>query len=115
MQYHHLKLEYHYLRFKVTPPTKDVLIIRKTIIDCLQQSFGSTVASTHMDILWVDDDNDGNECVIRTHIMDAKIISAAMTAGVAPSASIPRLSLVKDSPFLPSLLSSTDTHHVARR
>ena len=39
------------------------------------------------------------------------MISAAMTAGagVVDSAGIPRLSLVKESPFLPSLLSgSTD-------
>ena len=66
--------DYHYLRFKITPPTKDVLLIRKTITDCLVQSFGSTVASMYLDILWIDDsddeiDGDGNECVIRTHIM----------------------------------------------
>ena len=39
-------------------------------------------------------------------IRDAKIISAAMT--VVPSAGVPRLSLIKESPFLPSLLSGTD-------
>lgn len=67
--------DYHYLRFKITPPTKDVLIIRKTITDCLVQSFGSTVASMYLDILWIDDDssddgsNGGKECVIRTRIM----------------------------------------------
>jgi hypothetical protein len=64
--------DYHYLRFKITPPTKDVLMIRKTITDCLVQSFGSTVASMYLDILWIDDsddDGDGKECVIRTHIM----------------------------------------------
>ena len=63
--------DYHYLRFKITPPTKDVLMIRKTITDCLVQSFGSTVASIYLDILWVDDsdhDGGGKECVIRTHI-----------------------------------------------
>ena len=70
--------DYHYLRFKITPPTKDALMIRKTITDCLVQSFGSTMASMYLDILWVDDspdddddddDDDGKECVIRTHIM----------------------------------------------
>ena len=50
-------------------------MIRKTITDCLVQNFGSTMASTHLDILWVDgsDSDDGliggKECVIRTHIM----------------------------------------------
>jgi hypothetical protein len=67
--------DYHYLRCKITPPTKDVLMIRKTITDCLMQTFGSTVASIFLDILWIDeiddldDDGDGKECVIRTHIM----------------------------------------------
>ena len=66
--------DYHYLRFKITPPTKDILMIRKTIADCLVQSFGSTVASIYLDILWIgdsdaSDDGDGKECVIRTHIM----------------------------------------------
>ena len=49
-------------------------MIRKTIADCLVQSFGSTVASIYLDILWIgdsdaSDDGDGKECVIRTHIM----------------------------------------------
>ena len=68
--------DYYYLRFKIIPPTKDVLMIRKTISDCLVQNFGSTVASIYLDILWIDDsdrdddgDGDGKECVIRTHTM----------------------------------------------
>lgn len=70
--------DYYYLRFKITPPTKDVLMIRKTISDCLVQSFGSTVVSMYLDVLWIDDsdhdddgpgDGDGKECVIRTHTM----------------------------------------------
>ena len=65
--------DYYYLRFKITSPTKDILMIRKTITDCLAQSFGSTVASMYLDILWIDDsdDGDGKECVVRTHIMSA--------------------------------------------
>ena len=95
------------------------------------------MASTYLDILWIDDsdDGEGKECVIRTHIMsafffslswahplyfwpfywvscrDAKMISMAMSAAGAvpgPSAGVPRLSLSKESPFLPSLLRSTD-------
>jgi hypothetical protein len=78
MQSHHslvlnLPDYWHYLRFKITPPTKDVLMIRKTITDCLVQTFGTTVGSIHLDILWIDDSadgvNDGKECVIRSHIM----------------------------------------------
>ena len=41
---------------------------------------------------------------------DAKMISVALSAAGAvpePSAGVPRLSLSKESPFLPSLLSST--------
>jgi hypothetical protein len=70
--FHTEVMDYYYLRFKITPPTKDVLMIRKTITDCLVQSFGSTVASIYLDILWIDDSDDGDdgkECVIRTHIM----------------------------------------------
>ena len=70
MQTYSLTPEYHYLHFKITPPTQDVLMIRKNIVDHLVQNFGSTVASTYMDILWIgDDDSDGTECVLRTHIM----------------------------------------------
>lgn len=75
MQSHPLKLDYHYLRFKISPPIKDVLIIRKTITDCLVQSFGSTMASTYMDIFWVNEDGDGRECVIRAHIMYVIILN----------------------------------------
>lgn len=72
------------------------------------------MASTHLDILWVDDlDSDdgpsGKECVIRSHIRDAKFISAAMTAGAGASTGVPRslsFKLLRESQFLPTLLGS---------
>ena len=47
-------------------------------------------------------------CVIY-FIRDAKMISVAMSVAGVPSPGVPRLSLSKESPFLPSLLSSTCT------
>ncbi|KAI0697789.1 hypothetical protein BC835DRAFT_1542575 [Cytidiella melzeri] len=92
---------YHYLRFAITPACTDALTLRKLLQDALLQSFGLTCANTQMDILWIADD--GTETVLRTRPTDATKVMAAAAASTATI----NMSLVKDSPFLPSLLSAS--------
>ncbi|KAF8970710.1 hypothetical protein BDZ97DRAFT_1790632 [Flammula alnicola] len=92
----------HYLRFSITPATKNDLALRKTLADALMQSFGLTSTATYLDILWTSDD--GSDCVIRAQKEDATKISAALASWTES----PRLSLTKESPFLPSLLRRDD-------
>ncbi|KAF9484189.1 hypothetical protein BDN70DRAFT_798198 [Pholiota conissans] len=100
MQSSFLTSENHYLRFSVTPSTKNELAIRKTIADALTQSFGLTSAATYVDVLWISED--GNDCVIRVGEGDATRVSAALASWTESQ----RLSLTKESSFLPSVLST---------
>ncbi|TFK29165.1 hypothetical protein FA15DRAFT_610895 [Coprinopsis marcescibilis] len=87
----------HYIRFSVSPPTSDALSLRKAIADSLTEAFGATSTSTRVDILWIAED--GKEMVIRTHPEDApKILASVVT-----SSERPRLSVLQESPFLPTL------------
>ncbi|TCD67748.1 hypothetical protein EIP91_011990 [Steccherinum ochraceum] len=95
-----LKTSYHYIRFSVSPPTSDALKIRKTVQDALMQSFGLVAANTYMDVLWLAED--GSEIVLRVGESDASNVMVAVTT----STSSPRLSVTRESPFLPSLLAS---------
>ncbi|KAI0742877.1 hypothetical protein C8Q80DRAFT_1109328 [Daedaleopsis nitida] len=90
---------YHYIRFAVSPPCRDILTIRKTTQDALGQSFGLVSSHTYIDILWLADD--GAAVVLRLGESDAPKLLAA----VAAATNTPRLSLVKESSFFPSLLS----------
>ncbi|KAH9922223.1 uncharacterized protein B0H18DRAFT_879512 [Fomitopsis serialis] len=90
---------YHYARFSVAPACADALSIRKSIQDAFTQSFGLVSANTHVDVLWVADD--GSEAVVRLAESEATKLLASVTA----YSGRPRLSLVKESSFLPSLLS----------
>lgn len=58
-----LKSDYHYIKFTVTPPCDDAIILRKAIQVGLSQSFGLTSANIYVDILWAA--SDGAEVVIR--------------------------------------------------
>ncbi|KAF8999877.1 hypothetical protein BDQ17DRAFT_1246205 [Cyathus striatus] len=94
--------ERHYIRFSLSPATTDELRIRKAISTALAQSFGITAESTYVDVLWVS--GDGKECVLRVHQSDAtKVITSLVS-----SSDTPRLALVKESPFLPSLIVSSE-------
>ncbi|KAH9852999.1 hypothetical protein C2E23DRAFT_729913 [Lenzites betulinus] len=95
---HRLSPTYRYIRFAVSPPCAGALTLRKTIQDALGQSFGLVSSHTYVDILWTADD--GSALVVRIGESDAPKLLAAVTASNA----MPRLSVVKESPFLPTLL-----------
>jgi len=63
--------ESHYILLSISPPTHDILTLRKTISDALSESFGLTFASTYLDILWVEEMGVGGEgakkCVVRVN------------------------------------------------
>ncbi|KAI0369327.1 hypothetical protein BV20DRAFT_968209 [Pilatotrama ljubarskyi] len=93
-----LSSTHRYVRFAVAPPCTDALTLRKTIQDALGQSFGLVSSHTYVDVLWIADA--GNALVVRIGEADAPKLLAAVVASTAS----PRLSLVKESSFLPSLL-----------
>ncbi|OSX58012.1 hypothetical protein POSPLADRAFT_1124173, partial [Postia placenta MAD-698-R-SB12] len=95
-----LPSSYHYVRFTATPSCTDAVTVRKSIQDALGQTFGMLYANTYVDILWIADD--GSETVVRVAASEA----AKLMASVAVYQGSPRLSVVKESPFLPSLLSA---------
>ncbi|KIM82023.1 hypothetical protein PILCRDRAFT_8260 [Piloderma croceum F 1598] len=97
-----LPSEYHYILFSVSPPC-DALAIRKALQDSLAQSFGVTSSNTYLDILWVADP--GVAAVVRASQPDAVKIMASVVA----STSSPRISVIEDSAFLPSLLANDNT------
>ncbi|RDB17738.1 hypothetical protein Hypma_001052 [Hypsizygus marmoreus] len=120
---HSFPSEHHYIRFAVSPPTTDALTLRKALQDALTQTFGITSAGLYTDILWSADD--GAQFVVRvrkgsvlhSRYLDIKRIprlriyipmsrdaAKFLSAAVAWSDQ-PRISLVKESPFLPSLIS----------
>ncbi|KAH7924200.1 hypothetical protein BV22DRAFT_1013791 [Leucogyrophana mollusca] len=88
---------YHYICFAISPSCSDELKIRKTLHDALTQMFGVT-SSTYLDILSITEG--GGEVVLRIRELDASRLAAAVVASTAS----PRFSLIKESPFLPSLL-----------
>ncbi|EGO20125.1 hypothetical protein SERLADRAFT_352146 [Serpula lacrymans var. lacrymans S7.9] len=93
----------HYIRFSVQPSTVDVLTMRKALQISMMQAFGDTSSNTYLDVLWVSED--GSETVIRTSQREATKLMAAIVLSTAT----PKFSLIKESPFLPSLLSSIVT------
>ncbi|KAI0092351.1 hypothetical protein BDY19DRAFT_884416 [Irpex rosettiformis] len=93
---------YHYLRFAISPSCNDALTIRKLLQDALLQSFGLTSANIQLDLLWIADN--GTETILRARQTDAtKLMAAAASSTVGPN-----LALIKDSPFLPSVLVGSD-------
>ena len=54
----------HYIRLTVHPAA-DALTIRKSLSNALSETFGITLASVNIDILWVEED--GSEVVVRIH------------------------------------------------
>ncbi|KAG7445228.1 uncharacterized protein BT62DRAFT_184232 [Guyanagaster necrorhizus] len=97
-----MNTEYHYMRFSVSPKISDALSVRQAIQGALVQAFGVAGGSIYLDILWVAEE--GNEMVVRTTKGDSMMIVAAVT-----SASTPRISLQKESSFLPALSSTSAT------
>ncbi|KAF5381525.1 hypothetical protein D9757_008129 [Collybiopsis confluens] len=95
-----LNSNYHYLRLSLEPKEQEQLRIRYTIQQALLETFGITAGSIYLDILWVA--QDGSDVVIRIRPDDARNVLAAAT-----SWSSPKMQLVKESSFLPSLLSET--------
>ncbi|KAF9559025.1 hypothetical protein CPC08DRAFT_709156, partial [Agrocybe pediades] len=93
-----LKTDNQYIRFSVNSAVSDVLTLRKMVSDALTQQFGMTFASTHLDVLWLDEN--GSEFVIRID----KDYATNLATALALRNESPRISLVRESPFLPSLL-----------
>ncbi|KAE9401842.1 hypothetical protein BT96DRAFT_1089496 [Gymnopus androsaceus JB14] len=93
-----LKSNHHYLHLALQPRVPGALSIRQSIHEALLESFGITGGSIHLDVLWVSDD--GSEIVLRVDPQDASNVLAAATVS-----SSPKMQLIKESPFLPSLLS----------
>ncbi|KAJ2935317.1 hypothetical protein H1R20_g1777, partial [Candolleomyces eurysporus] len=88
----------HYIHFSITPPLSDALRLRKSLSDALDQAFGATSAAVNIDVLWLAED--GKDVVLRVHPDDAPKVLAAAVSSLDNG---PRLSLVRESPFLPSL------------
>ncbi|KAH7911132.1 hypothetical protein BJ138DRAFT_1151359 [Hygrophoropsis aurantiaca] len=89
----------HYICFALAPSCCDALTIRKALQDSLTQMFGVT-SSTYIDILSINED--GTQVVVRVGEKDAPKLMAA----VVSSSASPKFSLIKESPFLPSLLAT---------
>ncbi|KAF9074365.1 hypothetical protein BDP27DRAFT_1444219 [Rhodocollybia butyracea] len=115
---------HHYLHLRLAPPKVsssnshsptsvldiDALGIRQTIHHALSESFGTTGGSIYLDVLWVSDSvgsegrSDSVEVVIRVNPQDARNVLAALTATRSTTPQM-QIHLVKESPFLPALLS----------
>ncbi|KAK0219651.1 hypothetical protein EDD85DRAFT_780206 [Armillaria nabsnona] len=95
-----MNTDYHYMRFSVSPKAADALSLRQAIQSALVQTFGIAGGSIYLDILWVVED--GNEMVLRTAKGDSTMIVAAVTSVLTP-----RISLQKESSFLPALCSTS--------
>ncbi|KAG2117724.1 hypothetical protein DEU56DRAFT_747955 [Suillus clintonianus] len=96
----HPSLKKHsYIHLSINPPCADALRLRKSIQDGLAETFGITASGTYLDILWIAES--GFEVVIRLSIEDASKVMAAVV--ITPAS--PRFSLIKQTNFLPSLLS----------
>ncbi|KAJ8073022.1 hypothetical protein PM082_019890 [Marasmius tenuissimus] len=94
---------YHYVLFSLKPPIQpnSELKIRQTIQDALNESFGVALGSIYVDVLSVNDN--GTEAVIRADVSDVKSIMASVAAYSSQSFS---MRVVKDTSFLPALLSN---------
>ncbi|KAF8486797.1 hypothetical protein DFH94DRAFT_621370 [Russula ochroleuca] len=92
---------HHYIRFSISPPLDSAdggaLQVRRTLQNALTQSFGAALSHVYLDVLWVA--TSGAECVVRTSPSDA----ASVMAAIAVANGSPRLSTLKESPFLPSV------------
>ncbi|KAJ7054587.1 hypothetical protein C8F01DRAFT_995284 [Mycena amicta] len=84
-----LPIRFEYVLLRTCPPS-EALTIRQTLQESLAQSFGLTASDSHLDVLWVG----------ATPHTDASRVRAAITASVAS----PRMELIRNSTFLPSLL-----------
>ncbi|KAH9920837.1 uncharacterized protein BXZ73DRAFT_52011 [Epithele typhae] len=91
---------HNYVRLAVAPPCNDAITLRRTIQTALGQSFGLVSSHTYVDVLWIAEE--GTEAVVRISPSETEKLLAA----VAAASALPRLSLVKQSTFLPSLLST---------
>jgi hypothetical protein len=63
--YSPLPQTYHYIRFSISPPSADPLLLRDALRAALAQSFGIVLSHAYLDVLWVADS--GTECIIRAN------------------------------------------------
>ncbi|KXN92540.1 hypothetical protein AN958_05395 [Leucoagaricus sp. SymC.cos] len=89
---------YHYLRLRMFPPNKEALAVRKSISNALLQASGLSAERIFIDMLAIA--GSGEECVLRVRSEDAPMVSTALISWEDGG----KFSLVKESPFLPSLL-----------
>ncbi|KAJ8593465.1 hypothetical protein M405DRAFT_731452 [Rhizopogon salebrosus TDB-379] len=99
MTRHPFSNKYSYIHFSVEPPCTDALKLRKTMQDGLAEVFGVTASGTYLDILWIAEG--GSDVIIRLAVQDTPNFLAAVVAATTP----PRFSMIKETCFLPSLLS----------
>ncbi|KIM24667.1 hypothetical protein M408DRAFT_331642 [Serendipita vermifera MAFF 305830] len=66
------------LRLTVTPPSKDELLLRQTVQQALEQTFGLSRAFTYFD--FVVNEADSDEIVIQVATLDAPYFTAALAA-----------------------------------
>ncbi|KAJ7161143.1 hypothetical protein C8R46DRAFT_1106605 [Mycena filopes] len=103
-----------YLLLRSTPPASE-LALRRALQDALALAFGSTKAGMRVNVLWVEESDLGIEGTNTTTGASGKEGRALvrvdygddatrLLAAIVTSTSSPRLSLIKSSVFLPSLL-----------
>ena len=117
----------HYIRFSITPPSSDALLVRRALQEALVQSFGAARSHTYLDVLWVADS--GSECVVRTggttyvlppllrkkRSLTIRRDAASVMAAAAVFQGQPRLSTLRESPFLPAISGDSDTRKLFLR
>jgi hypothetical protein len=116
MTRHPFSNKYSYIHFSVEPPCTDALKLRKTMQDGLAEVFGVTASGTYLDILWIAEG--GSDVIIRLavqSVMSKKTIFVSnelnirdtpnFLAAVVATTTPPRFSMIKETCFLPSLLS----------
>ncbi|KAH6912115.1 hypothetical protein BKA70DRAFT_1266610 [Coprinopsis sp. MPI-PUGE-AT-0042] len=107
MSQHTIQSEYHYIRVAITPAIgrQDELTLRKTFVDAVTETFGATSASTFLDILWIGtpENGKGSESIVRVSPEDTPKILASVVTYTPEHGRGLRLSVLWDSPFLPSL------------
>ncbi|KAH8988345.1 hypothetical protein EDB92DRAFT_1800623 [Lactarius akahatsu] len=100
----------HYIRFSIAPPSSDALHVRRALQEALVQSFGAARSHTYLDVLWVADS--GTECIVRT---GGPTDAASVMAAAAVFQGQPRLSTLRESPFLPAISGDSDTQKLFLR
>ncbi|KAL4264021.1 Ribonucleases P/MRP subunit Pop8-like domain-containing protein [Pleurotus pulmonarius] len=105
-----IQANWHYLLLAASSSpgvSVDVLSLRQAIQESVASNHGMTMASVTLDILWWCHDN--KRMIIRLDKRDAVKVMAALAA----SNSVPRLSVISDTAFLPALIAIASTESLS--